>query len=963
MTEFWHDLQCQVHGMLKTDRYSRILYSTDASSYQVVPLGVFFPKHADDIQIAIETAAKYHVPILMHGAGSSLAGQTVNEALVIDTSRHLNRILEVNQDEKWVHVEVGAILDNLNIHLKPMGLQFGPDPASGNRATMGGIVANNSTGAHSIVYGMTADHVLGMNCVLSDGKRATFFDMQVKLTDSFSLLHNELANIMAINKTIIRNSTPKHWRRCGGYNLDRMLDFDRFNIAKLISGSEGTLAAITDVTLNLVDCPKATGLGIVHFEHQHEALSAIPLLLETQPSAIEIMAELALRVCQQVPEYARLLTFLISESKSTTLGDVLIIEYTGENELEIKSKLKNLDQFLKIHHIGTACVHAITKKEQANVWEVRKAGLGLLMSVKGDYKPITLIEDCAVPVEHLAEYVGHVEQICHDLAVEIVYHAHASAGCLHIRPFINLKDAKQIEAMKTISESVMELVTNYGGAWSSEHGDGRARSWLNERFFGTELYHVFEQVKYLFDPDNIMNPGNIVNANPIDENLRYGKTYAVMPINEHLDFSRTDGFHGAVEMCNGAGACRKEHGTMCPSYMVTKDEEHSTRGRANLLRAALSGKLPHAEFSSKRMYQVMDLCVECKGCKSECASSVDMAKIKTEFLAHYYDKHGIPLRTRLFGKIAVLNRLCSGKLAPLANRILQNYAVRMAMKMTLGIESRRDMPPFAPESFITWFYNRPMPIVQNPKNMVVLFTDTFNTYNYPHVAIAATEVLESLGFKVILSEHGCCGRPSISKGLIEQARNYARKTVAKLAPYAKHGIPIIGLEPSCILSVRDEYLYFLADNDEVKMVADMCFTFEEFVADLDLTGFKNLSGLPFEKIILHGHCHQKALVGMEPAMKVLSLLGCPIEVIDSGCCGMAGAFGYESEHYSISMAMAERTLLPAIRSADDKTLVVTSGVSCRQQIMHGTGKSVFHPAEVLHMAGAKKLAFLCQSKL
>ncbi|MFQ5577234.1 MAG: FAD-binding and (Fe-S)-binding domain-containing protein, partial [Anaerolineae bacterium] len=654
LTDFWADLQRHTGGAVKTDRYSRILYSTDASIYRVEPLGIFFPQQPGDIQAAIETAARHRVPVLMRGAGSSLAGQAVNRALVIDTSRHLNRILEVNPEEKWVRLQPGVVLDDLNAHLTPLGLQFGPDPASSNRAVLGGIVSNNSTGAHSIVYGMTADHVRGASVVLSDGATATFEPvtpaqlphLQTK-AGLEGTLYRQLPAILSKKETAIVRGTPRHWRRCGGYNLDRLLDAETFNLAKLVCGAEGTLAAITTVTLNLVARPKHTVLGIIHFDAMRPALEAVPQLLTTGPSAIELMDNLGLTRCRQVPEYARLLTFLDGEPNT-----ILITEFSGESEAEARGKLNALTALLQKRRIGASCVRAKTEVEQARVWKVRKVGLGLLMSIKGDHKPIPFIEDAAVPVEHLAEYIGRIEDFCRTLNVDIAYYAHVSAGCLHVRPLINLKEAEQADKMVAITRAAADLVAGYGGAFSSEHGDGRARSWLNEHFFGPDLYDAYRRVKTAFDPHNLLNPGIIVNAGPMTGNLRYGAGYRPIPLKEELDFSADMGFMRAVEMCNGAGVCRKGNDTMCPSFMVTKDEEHSTRGRANLLRAALSGGLPPQEFTGPRMFAALDLCVSCKACKAECPSSVDMAKIKTEFLAHYYQANPVPLRSRLFANIA-----------------------------------------------------------------------------------------------------------------------------------------------------------------------------------------------------------------------------------------------------------------------------------------------------------------------
>ncbi|HNB54816.1 MAG TPA: FAD-linked oxidase C-terminal domain-containing protein, partial [Anaerolineales bacterium] len=581
-----------------------------------------------------------------------------------------------------------------------------------------------------------------------------------------------------------------------------------------------------------------------------------------------------------------------------------------------------------------------------------KVALGLLMSIKGDYKPVPFIEDAAVPVQHLADYVGRIERFCKELGTDVAYYAHASAGCLHVRPIMNIKLASEREKLKKIMPYMAQILTDYGGAVSSEHGDGRSRGWLNEQFFGPELMGLYREVKRAFDPYNLLNPDNVVNSPPVDMNLRYQEAFKPIQLHEHLDFSSDQGFMRAVEMCNGAGICRKPGtGTMCPSFMVTREEEHTTRGRANSLRAAMTGRLPAEEFTSPRMFEVMDLCVECKACKAECPSSVDMAKIKFEFLAHYYEKHPVPLRARMFADIARTSRLASGPLAPLTNAMLGNGLVRKGLEKFVGISSQRKLPEFTREPFTKWFEKRQRKSINTSKltDNVVLFNDTINTYNTPEVSIAATEVLEAAGFEVTLPGHYCCGRPMISKGLLEKAREAARETVEKLYPYAEKGIPIIGLEPSCLLTLRDEYLYLLPGDPRPAKIAEHAVMFEEFVSArvADGTWRASMTVEP-QKLLLHGHCHQKSLVGTGPSKQVLALTGAAVTEVDSGCCGMAGSFGYEAEHYDISLKMGERQLLPAVRQAEGD--VVAAGVSCRAQIAHATGRRALHPAEVLRRA-------------
>ena len=990
VADFLADLAPRVTGDLRTDTYSRLLYSTDASIYQVMPHAVFIPRHAEDVQAAVTLAAERAIPIVPRTAGSSLAGQAIGEALIIDFSRHLDAVLELNAEESWVRVQPGIVLDELNLYLKPHGLQFGPDPASSNRAAMGGIVANNSTGSHSILYGMTADHVLELETFLSDGSPAHLGPVADAALDQYrgragleGRLYRGVDELARANVDTILDGTPRHWRRCGGYNLDRFVDGasfryprdPRFNLAKLVCGSEGTLAVMTELKLGVVDLPVRTGLAVVHFSSLYEALSSVPAMLETEPSAIELLDNLGLTLCRAVPQYARLLSTFIDGDPDC----VLITEYRGDTDAELRARVDDLQRHLARQGVKTRTVAAIEPALQSNVWTVRKVGLGLMMSIKGDYKPIPFIEDAAVPPQHLADYVTEIQRFCGNIGVErVAMYAHASAGCLHIRPLINAKLAADVEKLPQISSFAVELLGRYGGAWSSEHGDGRARSWLNEQFFGRELYQLYRQVKGLFDPAGILNPGQVVDAPPMTEDLRYGADYRALQRPEHVDFSTDQGFDRAVEMCNGAGICRKKtEGTMCPSFMVTREEEHSTRGRANLLRAAMSGQLPAAELTGERLYAAMDLCIECKACKAECPSSVDMAKIKFEYLARYYEANPVPRRVRFFADIARASRAASGWRAPLVNSLLGAAPVRWLLERVLGVSRQRTLPRFAALPFTRWFAARapaapaaaanghaPPPASRAAANGsrgaaapgsgargVVLFNDTFNTYNDPEVAIAATEVLEAAGYRVVLPGHWCCGRPMVSKGLVEQARAAARDTVDKLHPLVAQGMPVVGLEPSCILTLKDEYLSLLPDDPRARAVAGAVVTFEEFVAAEAEAGRFALQFRPQTgRVLLHGHCHQKALVGTGPSRRTLELAGFAVDEVDSGCCGMAGSFGYEAEHLDVSLAMAERRLLPAVRAAGDGTEIVAAGTSCRAQIAHGCARKALHPAQLLRAA-------------
>ncbi len=949
---FLEELRAAVDGDLRTDQISRVLYSTDASIYQVMPHAVLIPKTIDDVVTAVTLAAAHNVPILPRTAGSSLAGQAVNEALIIDFTRHLDHILEFNAEERWVRVQPGVVLDSLNAYLRPHGLQFGPDPASSNRAGMGGIVSNNSTGSHSILYGMTADHVLEVDVILSDGSLAHFGAVtadELAAAQEKEGLEGEIyrqISAIAQEKEVIRAGTPTHWRRCGGYNLDRLEE--SFNLASLVCGAEGTLAVITAIKLNLVPLPPMTALAIIHFEELGTALRAVPTILQTDPAVVELLDNLGLTLCRDVPEYARLLDGFIDGTPNC----VLISEFYGETKAELRAKVAHLESHLQAAATGAgSIVPAFDAQLQADVWKVRKVGLGLLMSIKGDVKPLPFIEDAAVPVAHLAEYVEKLEAFCNDLGTDVAYYAHASAGCLHVRPLINAKIAEEVAKMPQIIDFAVDLLHGYGGSLSSEHGDGRARSWINEKFFGTELYGLYRRVKQAFDPHNLFNPGNIVDAGDMKKNLRFGAAYTTLEFKTAVDFSDELGFHRAVEMCNGAAVCRKRTAdTMCPSFMATREEGNSTRGRANLLRAALSGTLPASTMTDERLYEAMSLCVSCKACKAECPSSVDMAKIKTAYLDNYYQKNGVPLRSRLFANFGKLMPLGAGGMAPLANMVTKNGLVRTGMEKWLGITKKRPLPTFARQPFTTWWKKRGGG-ARGEQGELILFVDPFTNYNTPNVAIAAVEVLEAAGFGIVVAA-GDDGRPAISKGVVKEATAAAKKTVAQLAPYAERGLPIVGLEPSSLLTLRDEYLYLLKGDKRAAMVAERAITFEEFIAALADEGRLSLRFTKKSRqILLHGHCHQKSLVGTKPAHRALSLPpNYTVEEVNAGCCGMAGTFGYEAEHYDLSMKMGEMGVLTAVRAVGKEVIVAAAGLSCREQIKHGAERHALHPAEILRDA-------------
>ncbi|MFB3818122.1 MAG: anaerobic glycerol-3-phosphate dehydrogenase subunit C [Candidatus Methylomirabilales bacterium] len=946
------DLTRRVAGEVRFDAWSRGLYSTDASIYQIEPLGIVIPKTVEDVHATVEACSRRGIPILPRGGGTALGGQSVGRAVVLDMSKYLNRVLEVNVEERWARVQPGVVLDEINAELRPHKLFFAPDVSPGNRATLGGMMGNNSSGAHSLVYGRTVEHVREMQVLLADGEvlRARSLDAAAlaRVLDSPTRegeICRALTRLVATHRDEILQRYPKIMRRVGGYALDEFLDGRPFNLARILVGSEGTFATTLEARVNLEPRPgpTETALMAVHYPTMLDALQSTQEILTTEPYAVELMDKYVMDLTRRHPEYSREMTFV-----QGTPGSLLLVEYTGASAAELTAKLDRLEAHCRRLGIGTAFVRALTPEEQGRVWKVRRAGLGLLMSMKGDGKPIAGIEDTAVAPERLAEYIARFDAIVRSHGTEGCYYGHASVGCLHIRPIIDLKRDAEVQKLRSIAAAVSDLVLEFGGAMSAEHGDGLARSCWNEKLFGPALYGAFRELKSAFDPKGIMNPGKVVDAPPMTENLRYGGRYQVQPLKTHFSFAREGGFGRAVEMCNGAAVCKKKlEGTMCPSYMVTREEEHSTRGRANALRLAMSGQLGPDALTSERMYETLDLCLECKGCKAECPSNVDMAKLKYEFLAQYYERHGTPLRARLFGQIETLNRLgCT--FAPLSNWVASSAPVRWLLHRVAGIHKNRTLPPFAGERFDRWFAKRNGSRPRGRRGQVALFNDTYMTYNYPEIGKAAVKVLEAAGFEVLLPEHKCCGRPMISKGLIRAAKAHAAHNVEKLSAYAAQGIPVVGCEPSCMLTFRDEYPD-LVDDPRAEALAKNTFMIEEFLVGLIERGQLDL---PFrggaKSILLHGHCHQKALIGSSPSLRVLRLLpDARVDEVDSGCCGMAGSFGYEVEHYALSLAIGERRLFPAVRARDPQSEIVAAGVSCRQQIAHGTKRRARHLVEVL----------------
>jgi FAD/FMN-containing dehydrogenase/Fe-S oxidoreductase len=950
MQDLEQDLRRAIAGDVRFDPASRLLYSTDASMYQVEPVGVVIPRHADDVQAALELARRHEVAVLPRGGGTSLTGQTVNRALVIDFSPFMNRVLEVNAEELWARVEPGVVQDQLNHEVRPLGLLFGPDTSTSNRATLGGMIGNNSGGAHSIAYGLTVEHVIELTALLADGTRVVFgqvgaeeFRARAARPGLEGQIYGEIAAIREEYGDEIKKRFPSYWRRVAGYNLDELVKDRPPSLARLVVGSEGTLLTVLEAKVRLVRRPRVTALDVIHYRDIQEALESSQSILETGPYAVELTDKLILDLARGNIEQSKRMGFIEGDP-----GAILIVEYAGESESEVRARVEALEARRQRERFGYAAHITHDPAAQQSIWKLRKAGLGLLLGMKGDQKPIAFVEDTAVEPRHLAAFVPRFREILARHDARGAYYGHCSVGCLHIRPIINLKTARGLDQVRAIAGEITDLVLEFGGTISSEHGDGRARSPFLERMYGARVFEAFGRLKRAFDPGNRMNPGNLVASPAITEHMRYGREYRTWEPATLLDFSGQGGFAAAVEMCNGVGVCRKTlEGTMCPSYMATRDEEHSTRGRANALRAVLSGRLAPAEFTGRRLHEIMDLCLECKGCKAECPANVDMAKLKYEFLHHYHQANGLPLRNRLFGRIERLNRL--GSRAPgLVNWLSSLAPGRVLLEKVAGIDRRRPLPRLAPEPFTAWFARRSAPAAA-PRGEVVLFHDTFVTYNAPGIGQAAVELLETAGYRVRLVDRKCCGRPLISKGMLTEAREHAAWNVAQLHPHAVRGVAIVGLEPSCLLTLRDEVVDLLR-TDAAREVARQSFLLEEFLLRERERGLTLAFRAQGGRALLHGHCHQKAMVGTAPTVAALRWAGFDVSEVDSGCCGMAGSFGFERDHYDLSVALGNRRLAPAVKAAPPGTEIVAPGISCRQQIEHLTGRRAKHPAEMLRGA-------------
>ncbi|RLU81780.1 FAD-binding oxidoreductase [Streptomyces griseocarneus] len=951
-------LRRDLGGEVRFDSYTRHLYARDASMYAITPLGVAFPRDADDVQAAVAAAAEHGVSVLPRGAGTSLAGQTVGPGLVLDLSRHMDRVVALDPEARTAVVEPGVVQDQLNRAAAAHGLMFGPDTSTSDRATIGGMIGNNSAGSGSLRYGMTIDHVRALDAVLSDATRARLAPVteavrahRAALPTLEGRVHRVLPDIVRANATAIAEDHPAHWRRAGGYRLDRLAaEGAPFDLAKFVVGSEGTLAIATRAEVGLVPRPARTVHAVGHFASVAQAVAATEDALSCDPATVELLDRTILELSRRKPAYAALGSRLHGDP-----GALLFVGFTGDDERELLGRLSTLSALWDRHGHGYHTLHAVTPDQQSALLTVRKAGLGLLMAAgEGTRRPQAFVEDTAVDPAHLAEYTRRFQAVLDRHGLTAGFYGHCSVGCLHIRPFVDLRDPGQVRAMRAVAEEVKDLVTEYGGVNSSEHGDGLARSEFNRELFGPRLYEAMREVKRLFDPDGRLNPGKIVDAPPMTDHLRDRDLTPAVPLRTRLDFEVVGGMRAAADRCMNIGLCRKSAtGTMCPSYMATRDEQDSTRGRAGALVKALSEPDPRQALGDERLHAILDPCLMCKACKSECPLGVDMAALKTETLSHHHDLHGVPARSRVFASIRALNRLGSAT-APLSNLPGRLRPVRLLMDRLLGITAARPLPVFARENLVRWFRRRVPGAPSEPRGTLTFLADSFTTFTEPGVGRAAVELLELCGWRIRLESGGCCGRASLSKGLVDDAKASSLALAHSITRAAEPGSPVVGCEPSCLMTLRDEFRSLHPGDPVIEDLAGRVRQIEELLTEAVDEGRLRLredSWPAGRRLLFHGHCHQKAEVGTQATVELLKRLpGVEVVELDAGCCGMAGSFGFESEHYDLSMTIGDDRLFPAIRTEADDTVLVATGVSCRQQIRHGTGRRAWHPVELIREA-------------
>jgi len=978
-TEILQRLAGTLEGELHFDSTMRTLYATDASAYREFPLAVAFPKNIADIKKLISFARREKTSLIPRTAGTSLAGQVVGDGIVVDVSRTFTQILELNATEGWVRVQPGVIRDELNFFLKPHGLYFGPETSTANRAMIGGMVGNNSCGSNSVVYRSTREHVLSVKAILSDGSETEFKSLspaqfEAKCQGEGTASDLETRVYQAIKAMLshpdtqaeIRREFPKKTveRRNTGYAVDLLLDTnpftnntEDFNFCKLIAGSEGTLAFLTEIKLNVVPLPpKEIGLLCVHTNTIDEALRANLVALQHNPSASELMDHYVLE-CTKVNIEQRQNRFFVQGDP----GAILVIEISKRTPTEVHTTAEALIADLQAAHLGYH-YPLVTGPDTKKVWTLRKAGLGLLSNIPGDAKPVAVIEDTAVDVNDLPDFIQEFNLILKQHNLYCVHYAHAGSGELHLRPIINLKTAEGNRLFRVIAEEIARLVKKYRGSLSGEHGDGRLRGEFIPWMIGEKNYQLLEEIKLTWDPDNIFNPGKIVKTPAMNTSLRYQPGQETPEFDTVFRFRNEQGILRAAELCNGSGDCRKTQltgGTMCPSYMATRHEKDTTRGRANMLREFLTNSPKVNRFDHQEILNTMDLCLSCKGCKSECPSNVDVAKLKAEFLQHYYDANGVPFRTRLVGNFTNANQLAA--LAPgMYNFLFRTDFTANIAKKVMGFSPKRSIPLLQKTTLRKWFrkHQQQTKTTTPTKGVVNLFCDEFTNFNDTDIGTKAVLLLEKLGYEVRLPQHQESGRTYLSKGLVRDAKKLAQRNVEMLKEVVTGDAPLVGIEPSAILTLRDEYLDLVDDNQlpAAKQIAANSWLFDEFIAMERFKGNILPEAFTQEKrhIKLHGHCHQKALSSLVHTQKMLTLpANYTVDIIPSGCCGMAGSFGYEAEHYDVSMQIGELVLFPAVRKQPAEVIIAAPGTSCRHQIKDGTGRKALHTLEVLWEALVK----------
>jgi FAD/FMN-containing dehydrogenase/Fe-S oxidoreductase len=991
LTDVVAKLKENITGEVKTDLVTRVLYSTDASIHKIRPMGVVFPRTVDELAPIVSVCNQYKIPITPRGSGSSLAGQAIGAGLIIDCSRYINRLVEINYEDQTALVEPGLVLDDLNREANKHGLRFGPDPASSERATIGGCIGNNATGARSIIYGMTADHIRSLEVILSDGSKTIFKTISRQESQQIAngekslsgstiekRLYQSALNIRAEYKDDIQKSWPITWRRVSGYNLNYLIPWsptqpplwdasqnpyppiapDSLNLAQLLAGSEGTLGLIQRATLQLVPIKKHALVSVLSFSSIEEACDIVPSILELAPSAVELIPQSLIHLARSVPAYASQLSFVQNDPAA-----LLAVEFSGDDAQFLQDRVtrtNRLTDWIEDPFVAESAA------QQKQVWDVRNVGLGILMSRPGDYKPISFIEDMAVPVERLGVFVHELDGIMKSNGTQADYYGHASAGCLHIRPLLNIKSTEGRIKLRTIAEASADLVLKMGGAVSAEHGDGITRGEWIAKAYPPRVLQAFRLIKQAADPQNIFNPGNIVDPPKMDTSLRYDDEYHPIGWKPVMAFSskspEATGLVEAIEQCNGVGVCRKSGGVMCPSFQVTGDEMFSTRGRANLLRAMVSKEFPTQKSAMQAVKDSLELCLACKGCKAECPSSVDMAKLKYEFYQQFYNLpgHHHPVRDYLFGYIADIAKF-SHWIAPIPNYFLSSPIFASIRESLLGLSRKRKLPKLS----VTSLHSMAKPLIRRYDVDCLFLSDAFNEYFYPNTGLEAIKVLKTAGYRVrILSTVGA-GRTLISKGFLRAAKQHARRLaneIYAIDPTSK--LPIIGLEPSEIYTLRDEYPDLLPDDPQIEGIAQRAYMIDEFLIRPDQTGnirftsFLKQSGNhnTRTKVLVHGHCYQKAQppakdgypIGVTATVELLQVHGYQVTTIQDGCCGMAGAFGYEKEHYQLSMKVGDIALIPAIMAEED-AIIVAAGVSCKAQIEDSTGRQAYHPISLVAM--------------